>query len=112
MGKKKEERAAKLRRFVKDYALHKFTTDGKVLYCTVCDCSVGSDQKCQVDQHIGTQRHKDRLAKLKYAPCTSCDVERSFSRFKAVFRSNRQSFAFENLREHLVVHCNMFAEGN
>ena len=34
--------------------------------------------------------------KTKFAPLVSCDVERSFSRFKAFFRSNRLSF-FLNL---------------
>jgi hypothetical protein len=45
---------------------------------------------------------------LKFAPLTSCDTERTFSQFKNVLRSNRESFVFENLRDHLIVHCNRF----
>jgi division protein CdvB (Snf7/Vps24/ESCRT-III family) len=30
------------------------------------------------------------ITAMKYAPITSCDVERSFSRYKSVFRPNRR----------------------
>jgi hypothetical protein len=33
---------------------------------------------------------------FKYAPLTSCDVERRFSMYKKVLSDNRRSFAFEN----------------
>ena len=46
------------------------------------------------------------VACFKYAPVTTCDVERSFSMYKSLLRDNRQSFAFDNLRMHLVIHCN------
>jgi hypothetical protein len=46
------------------------------------------------------------IANFKYAPVTSCDVERSFSQYKTVLACNRQSFVFENLKMYLVVHCN------
>lgn len=45
---------------------------------------------------------------FKYAPITSCDTERTFSQFKSVFRANRESFTFEHLHEHMIVHCNQF----
>ena len=45
-------------------------------------------------------------AAFKYAPLTSVDVERSFSKYKSFLRPNRQSFYFENLREHFIIHCN------
>jgi hypothetical protein len=45
------------------------------------------------------------LSSFKFAPITSVDVERSFSRYKAVLRENRMSFTFENLRRYFVVHC-------
>jgi hypothetical protein len=48
---------------------------------------------------------KELLA-FKYAPITSVNVERSFSMFKSVFRSNRQSFLFENISEMLIIYCN------
>jgi len=47
-----------------------------------------------------------QVSGLKYAPITSCDVERSFSRYKAVMRDNRQSFKPENISMYMVSHCN------
>lgn len=43
---------------------------------------------------------------FKFAPITSVDVERSFSMYKSVLRSNRQNFLFENLSEMFVIYCN------
>ena len=48
------------------------------------------------------------LSMFKYAPITSCDVEISFSQYKAIFRPNRQSFNFDNLKKHVIVYCNQF----
>jgi hypothetical protein len=33
---------------------------------------------------------------FKYAPLTSCDVERGFSLYKTILSENRNSFSFEN----------------
>ncbi|KAJ4445390.1 hypothetical protein ANN_07195 [Periplaneta americana] len=43
---------------------------------------------------------------FKYARLTSCDVERSFSQYKSLFRDNRHAFVIENLEMNFVVHCN------
>lgn len=51
-----------------------------------------------------------KISLLKYAPTTSCDVERSFSQYKAIIRSNRRSFIFENLKKYVVVACNTHSE--
>lgn len=45
------------------------------------------------------------IAKFKMAPLTSCDVERSFSQYKAILRDNRRGFSFENFRQCFVTHC-------
>ena len=50
----------------------------------------------------------ETLMCLRYAPVVSCDVERSFSQYKAILRENRSSLHFENLREYVVVACNTF----
>lgn len=50
----------------------------------------------------------DELQSFKYAPITSCDVERSFSAYKRVLEDFRRSFVFENLRKYLIIHCNNF----
>jgi hypothetical protein len=46
------------------------------------------------------------ISAFRYAPVSSCDVERSFSQYKAVLRDNRNSFDFDNLVQHLIVRCN------
>lgn len=43
---------------------------------------------------------------FKYAPITSVEVERSFSKYKTVLADNRRSFTFDNLRMTMVVYCN------
>lgn len=48
------------------------------------------------------------LAAFFYAPLTTVDVERSFSRYAAILRSNRRRFQEDNLRKYMLVHCNRF----
>ncbi|PSN51684.1 hypothetical protein C0J52_09598 [Blattella germanica] len=43
---------------------------------------------------------------FKYAPITSCDVERSFSHYKSILSDNRKGFSFNNLQMHVVIGCN------
>lgn len=43
---------------------------------------------------------------FKFAPITSIQVERNFSMYKNVLRTNRQSFLFEALKEIFVIYCN------
>lgn len=49
-----------------------------------------------------------QLEAFKYAPAVSCDVERSFSGYKRVLEDSRRSFLFDNLRKHVIIHCNKF----
>lgn len=44
-------------------------------------------------------------ARLKFAPVTSVDVERSFSAYKLILSDKRQSFTMENIEKVLVVYC-------
>lgn len=37
----------------------------------------------------------EEVAKLKFTPVTSCDVERSFSRYKSLLTDNRKVFHFK-----------------
>ena len=46
------------------------------------------------------------LARFKYAPICSTDVERTFSVLKHILGDRRQNFTFENLRMIVVIHCN------
>lgn len=50
----------------------------------------------------------NELAAFKYAPVVSCDVERSFSGYKRILEDCRRSFLFDNLRKHVIIHCNKF----
>jgi hypothetical protein len=43
---------------------------------------------------------------FKYAPLTSCDVDRRFSMHKKILSDNRRSFSFEKLKMHFVIHRN------
>ena len=43
---------------------------------------------------------------FRFAPVTSCDVERSFSRYKVCLSDNRRRFSFDTLRKYIVIHCN------
>lgn len=46
------------------------------------------------------------LTLFKFAPITSCDVERSFSFYKNVLSDHRRSFKPDALKMNLVVHFN------
>jgi hypothetical protein len=45
------------------------------------------------------------IAHYKYAPLTSCDVERSFSRYKSILTDYRTSFVPDNVEKHLICLC-------
>jgi hypothetical protein len=45
------------------------------------------------------------LSSSKYAPIVSCDVERSFSKYKSMLLDNRKSFQFENLKSKCITSC-------
>lgn len=49
---------------------------------------------------------------FKYCPVTSSDVERVFSRYGNVLTKNRERFLFENLKQHMIVHCNAHMSGD
>lgn len=48
------------------------------------------------------------MSSFMYAPITSCDVERTFSKYKQVLGDQRRSFLFDNLKMHVVIYCNRF----
>lgn len=62
-------------------------------------------EKSSDTENIGNYSIKEILA-FKFAPITSVDVERSFSMYKNLLRSNRQNFLFENLSEMFIIYCN------
>lgn len=42
---------------------------------------------------------------LEATPFSSAEVERTFSVYKAMDRDNRQSFHFQNFRQHVISKC-------
>lgn len=54
------------------------------------------------------ERHNyspQEVSLFKFAPITTCDIERTFSRYKSLFAPNRHRFLFENLKMFLTVNC-------
>jgi hypothetical protein len=49
----------------------------------------------------------DEISCFKYAAITSCDVERSFSKYKSVLSDRREGFTVENLKCVLILNCNI-----
>ena len=76
---------------------------GWMTICTIADILKGSE--ISTDRPILTP---NEITAFKNAPITSVDVERSFSRYKAILRPNRRRFTFENLKLHVV--ANNFKE--
>lgn len=48
----------------------------------------------------------NEIALFTFCPATSSDAERTFSRYGNILTDNRQNFLFENLKQHMIVHCN------
>jgi hypothetical protein len=53
-----------------------------------------------------TPKWKKFINYYKFAPITSCEVERSFSKYKSILVDNRQCFKVENLEQYLVCNVN------
>jgi hypothetical protein len=47
----------------------------------------------------------DIIGKLKYAPITTVDVERSFSAYKNILSDRRHNFTMANIEQHLIISC-------
>ncbi|CAI6362312.1 unnamed protein product [Macrosiphum euphorbiae] len=133
MPKVARTKRSKVSNYLEEFPNETIRSDGQVLYCQSCDKSVSIDLRGQVIQHINTSKHrgnKDRklifqqnfistsfastnkieytpkeIMCMKYAPVTSVDVERSFSRYKAMLRPNRRHFTFENFKLYVVSNC-------
>ena len=46
------------------------------------------------------------ISSFKYAPVTSVEVERSFSKLKLLLSDRRHSLKMDNIRSMLVIACN------
>jgi hypothetical protein len=75
-------------------------------YSTLCKVS---DILCGNEEELGRNEQglsANDLTLFKYSPITSCDVERSFSRYKVLLSDNWRSFQFDNFKMHVIIHCN------
>ena len=61
---------------------------------------MSSDLTVKVNFDLSTTK----AVKLKYTRITSCNVERSFCRYKSVLGSSRRKFTFQHLKEMFVIH--------
>lgn len=67
MPKPKANRSNRLTKFANEHPAD-FTTDGKVLFCKMCNKGVNAEQKSQVDQHLASASHKERTAHNQQHP--------------------------------------------
>jgi hypothetical protein len=75
-------------------------------YSTLCNVS---DILCVNEADLGRNEQElsaNDLTVFKYSPVRSCDVERSFSRYKILLSDNRRSFQFDGFKMHVIIHCN------
>jgi hypothetical protein len=77
--------------------------DGYATLCKIRDILSGSG--VTLEEHEPALNSSD-LTLFKHDPMTSCDAERSFSRYKTILSDNRRSFLCENFKMHVVTHCN------
>lgn len=79
----------------------------------VAECKWNSVLEKNMGLNILREKLDDSIAfslKLKFLPLTSCDVERSFSQYKAFLRMNRMRFTEENLVKHFLIMFNNFVD--
>jgi hypothetical protein len=48
----------------------------------------------------------EQISCFKFAPITSCDVERSFSKYKLMLNQRKHGMLFENFTKSLIINCN------
>lgn len=63
MPKAKQSNRNILYKYVSDHS-EVFKTDGKVLFCKICNKSVSFEKKFLVDQHLHSQKHKDKCQQI------------------------------------------------
>jgi hypothetical protein len=73
-------------------------------YSTLCKVS---DILCENEAELDGNKQElsaNDLTLLNYAPVMSCDVERSFSRYKVLLSDNQWSFHFDHFKTHVIIH--------
>jgi len=78
-----------------DFILKKYK--GFKTLLKICSIINGKYEE-EEEEDININLTPGQIASFKYAPITSCDVERSFSQYKSILHSNRRSFVFEKIK--------------
>jgi hypothetical protein len=60
MPLERKSTSVKLKSYVTDFPNEGLSTDGKVIFCNVCQTTVSSSQRFLVQQHIATAKHQAR----------------------------------------------------
>lgn len=81
---------------------------GNAIHAGPAESDDSDDSDVDRDMQFVKSLSPTELAAFKYTPVTSADVERSFSVYKNVLHAKRRKFTFENLKKHVIVHCNVF----
>lgn len=72
------------------------------ILCTISNILNGEDNTIKTEENLTP----DDLTYFKYAPITSVDVERSFSKYKQFLTDRRRSMHFENISKTIIIQCN------
>lgn len=54
---KVQSESTRLRQSVEEFSCEVFKTDGKILYCIICDQAVPVTKRFQMLQHLNTSKH-------------------------------------------------------
>ncbi|KAJ4431285.1 hypothetical protein ANN_19882 [Periplaneta americana] len=66
MPKVKESASVKLKAFVSKYGENIFSTDGRILFCKICDVRVAAEKKkFTIEQHMSREKHKRDLQRFE-----------------------------------------------
>lgn len=81
--------------FVKEFGEHIFTSDGKILFCKLCEVKVSATKRFLVTQHLTTAKHKHAFNQRKRR-------EQSTSQLLLTENTNKKSDFNSDLTEALV----------
>ena len=77
-------------------------------YKMICKISkiLSGEEESMTNLGLPEDMTLDDVSYFKYAPITSTDVERSFSKYKNLVTDNRRSLKLDNIKKSLIVQCN------
>jgi hypothetical protein len=80
-------------------------------FCSIIEKNVGFQKLNEISEVINGNFSTELdlephfISKFKFAPITSCDVERVFSTYKYILSDRRQSLTVDNIEKYLVIYC-------